>query len=247
MAVADAVWLHDVTVMYDGAVGIERVSIVLHPGEVLGIIGPNGSGKSTLLKTVAGLLRPVRGTVEVFGDDPHRSRPGTIAYVPQVETVDWNFPATVWDVVAMARFPRLAPLQRFSTHDRDAVRRALEAVDLVALSDRHISALSGGQQQRTFLARALAQEPQLLLLDEPATGVDAGTAETLRAVVRQLAREGMPVLIATHDLESAEEWFDYLLLVDRTVVAYGRPSEVLYSPEFKRVLTAHHHAGRESP
>jgi len=246
MAVADAVWLHDVTVTYDGAVGIERVSIVLHPGEVLGIIGPNGSGKSTLLKTIAGLLQPVHGTVEVFGQEPRRLRPGTIAYVPQVETVDWNFPATVWDVVAMARFPRLSPLQRFSAHDRTAVRNALKSVDLVALSDRHISALSGGQQQRTFLARALAQEPQLLLLDEPATGVDATTAEMLRVVVRDLARDGMPVLIATHDLENAEEWFDYLLLVDRTVVAYGRPSEVLYSPEFERLLRAHHHAARES-
>ena len=241
MAVADAVWVHDVTVSYDGNIGIERVSIVLHPSEVLGIIGPNGSGKSTLLKTIAGLLRPIRGTVEVFGETPQHLRPGTIAYVPQVETVDWNFPATVWDVVAMARFPRLKPLQRFSSRDRTAVQNALQSVDLTALSDRHISALSGGQQQRAFLARALAQEPQLLLLDEPATGVDAATSELLRVVVRDLAAKGMPVLIATHDLENAEQWFDYLLLVDRTVVAYGRPSEVLLSPEFQRVLRAHHH------
>ncbi|MBV9149576.1 MAG: ABC transporter ATP-binding protein [Candidatus Eremiobacteraeota bacterium] len=242
MATEDAVWLQDVTVVYDGTVGIERVSIVLHPGEVLGIIGPNGSGKSTLLKTIAGLLQPARGTVEVYGCDPHRLSPGSIAYVPQVETVDWNFPATVWDVVAMARFPRLSPFQRFSPRDRDAVRGALNAVHLEEFTDRHISALSGGQQQRTFLARALAQEPRLLLLDEPATGVDAATAETLRVVVRDLSSKGMPVLIATHDLENAEGWFDYLLLIDKAVVAYGRPNEVLCSSEFERLSRHHHHA-----
>ena len=245
MAIQDAVWLHDVTVTYDGTIGIDRVSIVLHPGEVLGIIGPNGSGKSTLLKTVAGLLRPTRGTIEVYGSEPHRLRAGTIAYVPQVETVDWNFPATVWDVVAMARFPRLSPLKRFSAGDADVVRDALKSVDMFALRDRHISALSGGQQQRTFLARALAQEPRLLLLDEPATGVDASTAEMLRLVVRNLAKNGMPVLIATHDLDNAEDWFDYLLLVDKTVVAYGRPSEVLCSSDFERLLRYHHHGASE--
>ncbi len=198
------------------------------------------------LKRSPDLLRPAQGTVEVFGRDPHHLSPGSIAYVPQVETVDWNFPATVWDVVAMSRFPRLSPLQRFSVADRTSVNDALRAVDLEALRDRHISALSGGQQQRTFLARALAQEPKLFLLDEPATGVDASTAEMLRIVVRDLAGKGMPVLIATHDLESAEAWFDYLLLVDKTVVAYGRPNEVLCSPEFERLLRAHHHAVRET-
>jgi len=246
MAAADAVWLHDVTVTYDGTAGIERVSVVLHPGEILGIIGPNGSGKSTLLKTIAGLLAPSHGTVEVYGKDPRRLSPGTIAYVPQVETVDWTFPATVWDVVAMARFPRLSPFQRFAAKDKEAVLAALRAVDLESLRDRHISALSGGQQQRTFLARALAGEPKLLLLDEPATGVDAATSEMLRELVRDLASGGMPVLIATHDLESAERWFDYLLLIDTRVVAYGRPKEVLYSGEFERLLRHHHHASPEA-
>jgi len=241
MPAADAVWLHDVTVRYDGTIGVERVSIVLHPGEILGIIGPNGSGKSTLLKTIAGLLLPTHGTVEVYGEDPHRLHPGTIAYVPQVETVDWNFPATVWDVVAMARFPRLSAFQRFSARDKAAVSSALAAVDLEPLRDRHISELSGGQQQRAFLARALAQEPKLLLLDEPATGVDASTSDMLRSVIRDLAKNGMPVLVATHDLESAEAWFDYLLLVDKAVVAYGRPHEVLCSSEFERLLKHHHH------
>jgi manganese/iron transport system ATP-binding protein len=246
VAAADAVWLHDVTVTYDGTVGIERVSVVLHPGEILGIIGPNGSGKSTLLKTIAGLLRPSHGTAEVYGRDPRRLPPGTIAYVPQVETVDWSFPATVWDVIAMARFPHLSPFQRFSARDREAVASALQAVGIDQLRDRHISALSGGQQQRTFLARALAQDPKLLLLDEPATGVDAVTSEMLRVLVRDLAHKGMPILMATHDFESAEEWFDYLLLIDKRVVAYGRPSEVLCSSEFERLLRHHHHVGLET-
>ncbi|PZR58447.1 MAG: hypothetical protein DLM50_02900 [Candidatus Meridianibacter frigidus] len=237
----DAVWIDDLWVRYDGSFALEQINIVVHAGEAVGIIGPNGSGKSTLLKTIAGLLAPARGTVEVFGKPPRSLPPGSIAYVPQVEVVDWSFPATVWDVVAMARFAHLRPWQPFSADDRSLIARALEATRMADLASRPIADLSGGQQQRAFMARAIAQEPKLLLLDEPTSGVDASTEDVLAKLIRSLAADGLPVLMATHDLERAEDFFDYLVLLDRRCITYGRPSEVLASKEFRRVLSHGHH------
>ena len=208
---------------------LDRVDLTLEPGMALGIVGPNGSGKSTLLKTIAGLLVPESGILEVFGTKPRTLPPGTIAYVPQIEAVDWTFPANVYDVVAMGRFPRLGLLQRFSRHDRRVVDAALEALRLGDLRNRHISQLSGGQQQRAFVARAIAQEPKLLLLDEPTTGVDAATEEALRELVRGLVKNGLPVLMTTHDLDRAADWFDRLAVVDRRILAEGDPATVLAS------------------
>jgi ABC-type Mn2+/Zn2+ transport system ATPase subunit len=224
-----AVAVRDLTVRYDRVVALEDVSFVLESGQALGIVGPNGSGKSTLLKTIAGLVEPAAGRVDVFGLTPHALPPGTIAYVPQIEAVDWNFPANVYDVVAMGRFPRMRPLSRFSKHDREMIDSALDALRLNELRSRHISQLSGGQQQRAFVARALAQEPRLLLLDEPTTGVDAATEEALLLVVRRLVHDGLPVLMTTHDLDRAGDWFDKLMVVDRRVLAEGPPDAVLAS------------------
>ena len=233
----------DLTVRYDRHIALDGVNFTLEAGGALGIVGPNGSGKSTLLKAVAGLLTPVRGTVEVFGRRPKALTPGTIAYVPQVEAVDFGFPVSVWDVVAMGRFPRLGLLQRFSAHDRAVVLRSLDALQIGSLASRHISELSGGQQQRVFVARALAQEPQLLLLDEPTTGVDASTEEALRVVVRELVASGMPIMMTTHDLERAPEWFDKLIVVDRRVLAYGDPDEVLESGAYAGIREHTHTHG----
>lgn len=217
----------DLVVRYENVVALDGATADVCRGEALGIVGPNGSGKSTLLKTLAGLLQPYSGTVEIFGHAPRALPPGTIAYVPQIEAVDWTFPATVWDVVAMGRFPRLGLFGRFGASDRAAVERALDFVKMTPLAKRHISALSGGQQQRAFVARAIAQEPDVLLLDEPTTGVDAITEEALRQVVRELVREGMPVVMTTHDLDRAAEWFDRLMVLDRRVLSVGSPREVL--------------------
>jgi ABC-type Mn2+/Zn2+ transport system ATPase subunit len=224
-------------------VALDGVNLDLDQGTALGIVGPNGSGKSTLLKTVAGLLFPERGTVEVFGRRPRELPPGTIAYVPQVEAVDWSFPASVEDVVAMGRFPRLGVLAPFGKLDRSAVDRALEALRLTDLRNRHISQLSGGQQQRTFVARAIAQEPRLLLLDEPTTGVDAATEESLRVLVRSLVAQGLPVLMTTHDLDRAAEWFDRLAVVDRRVLAVGDPQSVLASGAYAAIREHTHTHG----
>lgn len=239
----DAAIITKLTVRYENFVALDQVDLRIHEGEALGIVGPNGSGKSTLLKTVAGLLKPASGNVCVFGKEPRELPAGSIAYVPQIEAVDWSFPATVWDVVAMSRFSRLGFLKRFSSHDRAAVRRALELLRIEGLANRHISALSGGQQQRAFVARAIAQEPQLLLLDEPTTGVDQATEEALRIVVRELVSEGLPVLMSTHELERAGEWFDRMVVLDRRVVAIGTPDEIARSGAYAAVRESTHTHG----
>jgi ABC-type Mn2+/Zn2+ transport system ATPase subunit len=239
----NAVEVRNLHVRYERVEALQGVSFDLPRGTALGIVGPNGSGKSTLLKAVAGLIRPTEGSVRVDGRPPRELPPGTIGYVPQIEDVDWNFPVSVRDVVAMGRFPRAAPFRPFSAHDRSAVNGAIEALDLGALADRHISALSGGQQQRTFVARAIAQEPQLLLLDEPTTGVDAATEDSLLQLVRGLVRDGLPVLMTTHDLDRAAEWFDRLIVVDRKILADGPPNAVLESGAYAGIREHTHTHG----
>ncbi|MGC1381133.1 MAG: ABC transporter ATP-binding protein [Candidatus Baltobacteraceae bacterium] len=239
----DAVVARHLVVRYDDFTALRDLTLTAHFGEALGIIGPNGSGKSTLLKTVAGLLSPTSGELLVLGSSPRKLPPGTIAYVPQVEAVDWSFPATVWDVVAMGRFARLRFWQPFARHDREVVARALEMVSMSDLADRHIARLSGGQQQRAFVARAIAQEPKLLLLDEPTTGVDAATEEALRLIVRELVAQGLPVLMATHDLDRVDDWFDRLLVIDRRVLALGEPHEVVESGAYAAIREHTHTHG----
>lgn len=240
---SDAIVVSDLAVRYENFMALEGATLSARFGEALGIIGPNGSGKSTLLKTIAGLLQPSSGSVCVLDKQPRELPPGTIAYVPQIEAVDWSFPATVWDVVAMGRFPRLGLLRRFGAEDRKAVRHALEQLRMEDLSQRHISALSGGQQQRAFVARAIAQEPRVLLLDEPTTGVDEQTEESLRVVVRELVSGGLPVLMSTHDLDRARDWFDRIVVIDRRVLAIGTPDEVLESGAYAAIREHTHTHG----
>ena len=216
-------------VRYDAVTALDGVDLDVRAGTAVGVVGPNGSGKSTLLKAVAGLIAPTAGTVRVDGRPVATLRPGTIGYVPQVEDVDWAFPVTVRDVVAMGRYPRLGPFRPFSRRDRAAVSEALDALGMSALANRHISALSGGQQQRVFVARAIAQDPEVLLLDEPTTGVDAATEDALLRLIRGLVARGLPVLMTTHDLDRAPEWFDRLIVLDRRVLADGAPGAVLSS------------------
>ena len=239
----DAVRVEHLVVRYDRTVALDDVTLELHFGEAMGIVGPNGSGKSTLLKSIAGLLTPARGGLSVLGRLPTKLPAGAIAYVPQIEAADWSFPATVWDVVAMGRFPRLKFWQRFGEVDRRAVEEALRAVNMFDLRNRHIAQLSGGQQQRVFVARAIAQKPQLLLLDEPTTGVDAETEEALRRVVRSLVDDGLPVLMTTHDLERVDQWFDRLLVLDRHVLAVGTPAEVVASGAYASIREHTHTHG----
>jgi ABC-type Mn2+/Zn2+ transport system ATPase subunit len=241
----NAVEVRNLHVRYDRLEALTGVDFDLPRGMALGIVGPNGSGKSTLLKTIAGLVVPSQGSVLVQGMKPRDLPPGTIGYVPQIEDVDWNFPVSVRDVVTMGRYPRIGPFVRYSRHDHEAVANALSALDLVALADRHISELSGGQQQRAFVARAIAQEPQLLLLDEPTTGVDAATEDALLKLVRGLVDGGLPVLMTTHDLDRAHEWFDRLIVVDHRILADGTPNEVLDSGAYAGIREHTHTHGHK--
>jgi ABC-type Mn2+/Zn2+ transport system ATPase subunit len=189
----------------------------------------------------------MRGTLNVFGGKvevggfPVRAKEARdlIGYVPQREVVNWDFPVTVWDVVMMGRTPRIGPLRFSGSRDKRVVAQALERVGMTAFGDRQISELSGGQQQRVFMARALAQEGRLLLLDEPLNGVDANTQETIGALLRGVRDDGGTVVMATHDLELAAEWCDRLVMVNQAVIAYGTPEEALRAEVLRATYGGH--------
>jgi ABC-type Mn2+/Zn2+ transport system ATPase subunit len=219
------VWLSDVSAGYGERVALEHVTIAVEPGSLLAVVGPNGAGKSTLLKLMAGLLQPWTGRIEILGAPAGRES-RRVAYVPQAELVDWAFPVTVEDVVMMGRFPRLGPIRRPGRDDRRAVLDALVQVQMDGHMRTQIGQLSGGQRRRVFLARALAAEPDLFLLDEPVTGIDATTQELLMDILEAQAERGKTVVATTHDLACAAQRFQQVLAVNHTVVAYG-PSEIV--------------------
>jgi manganese/iron transport system ATP-binding protein len=219
------VWLSDVTAGYGDRTALEHVTLAVEPGSLLAVVGPNGAGKSTLLKLMAGLLEPWSGRIEVLGAPAGRES-RRVAYVPQAELVDWGFPVTVEDVVMMGRFPRLGPIRRPGGDDRRAVRDALVQVGLATHIRTQIGRLSGGQRRRVFLARALAAEPDVFLLDEPVTGIDPATQELLMDLLEAQADRGKTIVATTHDLATAAQRFEQVLAVNRTVVAYG-PARIL--------------------
>jgi ABC-type Mn2+/Zn2+ transport system ATPase subunit len=232
------VWLSDVSAGYGERVALEHVSIAVEPGSLLAVVGPNGAGKSTLLKLMAGLARPWAGRIEVLGQPPGREA-RRVAYVPQAELVDWAFPVTVEDVVMMGRFPRLGPVRRPGPDDRRAVRGALEQVGMARHLRTQVGRLSGGQRRRVFLARALAAEPDLFLLDEPVTGIDPTTQELLMDLLEEQAERGKTVVATTHDLACAAQRFQQVLAVNRTVVAYGASNLVLDADVLARAYGGH--------
>lgn len=199
---------------------LEDVSFSTSCGRCVALIGPNGAGKSTLLKALAGILTPEAGAI-LWRGAALTSANRELAYLPQRGEVDWQFPITVRGLVEMGRYPNLGWWRPFQKHDREIVDRALAAMQLEDLATRQISALSGGQQQRTFLARALAQEAHVLLLDEPFTGLDQTSEETLRRLLRDLAAEGRLIIASHHNLETVREVFDDALLLRRRAVAFG--------------------------
>lgn len=223
------VWLSDVSAGYGDRVAVEHIDLAVEAGSLLAVVGPNGAGKSTLLKLMAGLLKPWSGRIEVLGHPPSQQAK-RIAYVPQAELVDWAFPVTVGDVVMMGRYPRLGPLRRPAAEDRRAAAEALERVAMSKFADTQIGQLSGGQRRRVFLARALAAQPDLFLLDEPVTGVDATTQEDLMDLLEGEARGGKTVIATTHDLACAAQRFQRVLAVNRTIVAHG-PSSLVLDPQ----------------
>ncbi|MFN3307862.1 MAG: metal ABC transporter ATP-binding protein [Anaerolineales bacterium] len=217
--------LDQVSLWYDGNPALQDISFQLQSGEQLAVVGPNGAGKSTLMKIIAGVLKPTQGVVHVYGHAPDGHI--CIAYVPQRSAVDWNFPVTVRDVVMMGRVGKIGFFRRPSRKDWDMVKSALEAVGIQELENRPIYTLSGGQQQRMFLARALAQEAELILMDEPLSGLDLPAQEELLALIPTLQRRGAALLFALHDLSLARQHFPKILLLNRQVIALGDPQVVL--------------------
>jgi len=215
----------DLTVCYGPHVALSGVTLALGPGERLAVVGPNGSGKSTLLKAIVGLVDVAAGRITVHDHAPGHDR--CVAYVPQRAELDWTFPLSVADVVLMGRTHRIGWLRRPRPADRRAARAALADVGIADLAARRIRDLSGGQQQRVLIARALAQEARLVLMDEPLNHLDSGSAETVLDVLDRVAAAGVAVAVAMHDLELAASRFDRVLLVARRMVAFGSPAEVL--------------------
>lgn len=225
-AAAPAIRLRGVSAGYGDRLALDGIDLDVPTGSLLAVIGPNGAGKSTLLKVIAGLLEPRSGTIEVLGAAPGVAA-RRVAYVPQAEAVDWEFPVTVGEVVMMGRVPRIGILRGPGRHDHHLVGVALETVGMHDFIDRQIGALSGGQRRRVFLARALAAEPDLYLLDEPVTGVDATTQEDLMDVLEAEALAGRTVVATTHDLACAAHRFQEVALVNRRIVATGPAKDLI--------------------
>ena len=212
-------------VRYNGRAALEDINFHLHVGERVAVVGPNGAGKSTLFKVVSGVLPPTSGDVNIFGSRPRGHV--CIAYIPQRSQVDWNFPVSVADVVMMGRSAKLGPLSWPHKKDWEYVHHALETVNLTDLASHPIGQLSGGQQQRMFIARALAQEAELMLMDEPLTGLDTPSQEDLLSLLDRLKKEKVTVMVATHDLDQAARYFDRIMLLNHRMIAFGEPVEVL--------------------
>jgi zinc transport system ATP-binding protein len=224
-----AVEMEHVTVSYGANVALQNVTMRVARGEFVGVVGPNGSGKTTLLRVILGLVQPQQGQVRVLGaplGDLRHVR-GKLGYVPQVSSIDMRFPVHVRDVVLMGRYGQIGLFHRPSATDRAAAQLAMQRVGIEKLADRQIGQLSGGQRQRVFVARALAVEPELLLLDEPTTGVDPATTGSFYDLLNQLHTEGMTILMVSHDIAVVSQYVDQVACLNRRLVVHGRPEEVL--------------------
>jgi ABC-type Mn2+/Zn2+ transport system ATPase subunit len=224
-----ALQIADLTVSYARIPALHHVSFEVRCGQCVGLLGPNGAGKTTLLKTLAGLVQRESGTIHFHGREVRGATPD-IAYLPQRGNIDWDFPTTVRGLVEMGRYLRLGWWRRYRAEDAQAVDAAIAAMALESLQDRQISALSGGQQQRAFLARALAQQAHVLLLDEPFTGLDKPNQDKLKETLRQLREQGKLLLVSHHDLPSVREIFDQVILLNGELIAAG-PTEQTFTEE----------------
>lgn len=216
--------VHDLTVSYNRRPVLWDIDFAVPEGKLIGIVGPNGAGKSTLIKAIMGLVPLSSGYVKVFGGDLARERK-RVGYVPQRSTVDWDFPTSALDVVLMGRYGHLGLFRRPRAADIEVARESLRKVGMHDFADRQISQLSGGQQQRVFLARAIAQDAELYLMDEPFVGVDAATEAAIVELLRVMRQEGKTVLVVHHDLQTAREYFDWALLLNLRTVAFGPMEE----------------------
>lgn len=253
---ADGLSVSQATVTYrNGHTGLAGATFHIPTGTITALVGVNGSGKSTLFKAIMGFVRLAQGSISVLGMPvPAAIKRNLIAYVPQSEDVDWNFPVLVEDVVMMGRYGHMNMLRRAKAADHEAVQRALERVGMTAFRHRQIGELSGGQKKRIFLARALAQDGRVILLDEPFTGVDVKTEDAIIELLAGLRDEGRVMLVSTHNLGSVPEFCDRTVLINRTVLAYGETHDIFTRENLERTFGGvlrhfdlHHAASDERP
>lgn len=220
---------HNITVVYQKKPVLWNIDFTLPKGQIVGIMGPNGAGKSTLIKAILGLVKINSGYARIFGEELKNIR-HKVSYVPQRQSIDWDFPATVKDVVMMGRYQKTGLFKKFKVSDYAIANDCLEKVGMLHFTDRQISQLSGGQQQRIFLARALAQQADLYLLDEPFAGIDAATEESIIQLLKKLKSEGKTIVVIHHDLHTARNYFDWIVLLNASLIASG-PTEVAFNEE----------------
>lgn len=222
---AYSIEIDGLSVAYENKRVLSNIYLKIEPGYLYGLIGPNGAGKSTLFKSILQLVEPNAGTVKVFGKEA-KEQLTTIAYVPQKDDVDWQFPATVYDIVSMGRYAHKGLFGSFSPNDLKFIEEALQSLDIENLRHKQIGELSGGQQQRVFLARALCQQSSILLMDEPFVGVDIKTEQRIIEILRSLATQNKTILVVHHDLDSVQTYFDRVILINHKLMAYGDTSKV---------------------
>ncbi len=235
---APTVQLDTVSVRYSGVTALEEISFCLRAGEQVAVVGPNGAGKSTLFHVIVGTIKPSRGQARIYGSGPRDHI--CIGYVPQRKSIDWHFPVTVRDVVLMGRVAKIGFLRRAGRRDHALVEQALAEVEMTDLANRQIGELSDGQKQRVFLARVLAQEAELVLLDEPLTALDVASQEAVRGILQRLRQEGVGILVATHDLNQAAS-YDRVLLLNRRLLADGPPQALLTTEMLSLAYGTHLH------
>jgi len=231
--------MENVSVRYGTGTVLENISFDLSPGDGIAVVGPNGAGKTTLFQIIAGIIDPFEGVVRVSGHEPGGHT--CIAYVPQRSQVDWSFPATVADVVMMGRINKMGPFLWPQADDWEIVSRSLKFVDLVDYSQRQISELSGGEQQRMFIARALAQEAELMLLDEPLNGLDVPAQESILSILETLQDRQVTFMISMHDLRLAAEQFNQVMLLNKELLGLGSPEEVFTRDLLVKAYQGHLH------
>ncbi len=228
-----ALHVEDLTVSYRGKPVLWDVDVDIPPGVMAAVVGPNGAGKSTLVKAVLGLVPPTAGHIRIFGE-PYAARRREVGYVPQRSAVDWDFPTTAVDVVQMGRYGHLGWLRRPGRRERALAMEALERVGIADLAQRQIGQLSGGQQQRVFLARALVQDADVYLLDEPMAGVDAPTERAIVQLLKELRDAGRTLVVVHHDLSTVRDYFDWLVILNVRVIAQGPVAQAYTAPNLRR-------------
>ena len=218
----NAIEIRNLTVAYGENIALENFNLDIEAGSLMALVGPNGAGKSTLIKTILRFLKQITGEIKINGK--------TLAYVPQRNSVDWDFPTTLFDVVEMGCYGRVGLFKRVSKEEKQKVLKAIEQVGMLDFKDRQISELSGGQQQRAFIARALVQEADIYLMDEPFQGVDSKTEKSIVNILKKLRDEKKTVIVVHHDLQTVKDYFDYVTFINVSVIASG-PVEEIFTPE----------------